>query len=147
MSKTGSSIAIAVIFTLVNLPAMAENYYRWLDERGRPVYSQTPPPQGIDYTVESTTSSAIREVSANEGAVPATTAPSVGNEFVQASRDKQEASKSPEACRRAQANIGALDQGVEIKMRDANGEMRLLTDEEKSIQRQKAIDTIAVHCD
>ena len=28
-------VAIAVIFTILALPATAENYYRWLDENGR----------------------------------------------------------------------------------------------------------------
>lgn len=139
-------VSVSVIFTITALPAAGENYYRWLDDKGRPVYSQTPPPKGTDYTVESTTSTAVREVSGDEGAVPAETAPTVGNEFVQASRAKQQAAKSPEACRRARDNIAALDRGVQIKMRDQNGDLRVLSDEEKAVQRQKALDTAAVHC-
>ena len=139
-------VSVSVIFTILALPVLGENYYRWIDDKGRPVYSQTPPPKGVDYTVESTTSKAVRKVSGQEGAVPAETAPTVGNEFVQASRAKQEASKNPDACRRAQDNIAAIDRGVQIKMRDQNGDLKVLSEEETAIQRQKALDTAAVHC-
>ena len=139
-------VSASVIFTILALPSAAENYYRWVDKNGQPVYSHTPPPKGVDYSVESTTSKAVRHVSGEEGAVPPKTAPSAGNEFVQASRAKQAAKKSPDACRRAQDNLAALDRGAQIKMRDHNGDLRILTDEEKSVQRQKAVDTIAVHC-
>ena len=43
-------------------------------------------------------------------------------------------------------NIAAIDRGVQIKMRDQNGDLKVLSEEETAIQRQKALDTAAVHC-
>ena len=55
--------------------------------------------------------------------------------------------KNPEFCQRARDNLDALDSGVQIQMRDKNGELRAITEDERAIQRRKATDTIAIHCE
>jgi hypothetical protein len=140
----------AILLTVVAMSASAEkgtNYYRWINEKGNPEYSQTPPPKGVDYQVESTTSSMVRKVSADEGAVPAETAPTVSNDFEQSHKKNQQVTKNPESCRRARSNLETLDRGTQIRIRDQNGDPRILDEDEKQAHRQKALDTIAVHCD
>jgi hypothetical protein len=125
-----------------------EVYYRWMDNRGNPVHSDRPPPKGIDYEVVSTGSSLMRPVDAKEGAVPLEIVPRVGNDFEQVDTKKvAKIEKNPEYCIRARENLQALDTFARIRLRNDQGEYHYIDEEEKEIQRQNAMDTIAVHCD
>ncbi len=121
-------------------------YYRWLDERGTPVNSDRPPPAGTPYDVVSTKSKLKREVGAGEGAVPATVEPSVGNEFEPVKTQAEAVKKNPEMCKRAQENLETLNTKVQIQVRNDQGELRPLSEEEKEEQRKRAMDTIKAHC-
>ena len=119
-----------------------------MDERGNPVHSDRPPPKGTDYEVVSTGSSLIRQVDAEEGAVPAETEPRVGNEFERVDKEQaQVVEKNPEYCRRARENLATLTTTARIRVRNDQGEYRYIDEEEKEIQRQRARDSIAVHCE
>ena len=128
--------------------ATAENtHYRWVDERGNPVHSDRPPEDGRDYEVITTGSSLVREVQGTQGAVPPETEPRVGNEFEQTDKEMSVVKKNPEYCERARKNLEVLTSTARIRVRDANGEFRFLDEEEMTTQREKAEDSIAVHCD
>lgn len=122
-------------------------YYRWQDERGNPVHSDRPPPVGTPYEVISTQSTLTRQVSAEEGAVPATTEPTVSNDFEPVDTGRGPVKKNPEQCKIAQENLRTLNTKVRIQIRDAQGDLRPLSEEEKELQRKQAMDAIAVHCD
>lgn len=127
--------------------ASGTTYYRWQDERGNPVHSDRPPPKGTPYEVISTRSTLVRQVAPDEGAVPATTEPTVTNDFEPVDSKKEAVKKNPEQCKRAQENLQTLNTKVRIQIRNDQGELRPLSPEEKEAQRKQAIDTIAVHCD
>jgi len=137
------------IVGISSLKAIAgTNHYRWIDERGEPVHSDRPPPKGVDYEVITTGSGLTRRVEAEEGAVPAEVVPRVGNEFEQVNNEQiQVVKKNPESCKRAQDNLATLTTSARIRVRNDQGEFRYLDEEEKEIQRQKARDTIAIHCE
>ena len=61
--------------------------------------------------------------------------------------NKSRIEKNPEFCQRARDNLGVLDSDVQIQMRDREGNLRTINEEEREMQRAKARDTIAVHCD
>lgn len=122
-------------------------YYRWQDDRGNPVHSDRPPPAGIPYEVITTGSSLVRQVDAEEGAVPATTEPTVSNDFEPVNTSKTPVKKSPEQCQRARENLETLNTKVRIQVRNDQGELRPLSEEDKEIQRQQALDVIAAHCE
>ena len=122
-------------------------YYRWLDARGNPVNSDRPPPAGTPYDVISTGSNLMRQGGPDEGAVPATTEPTVGNEFDQVKTKPQPVKKNPEQCERARENLETLNSKVLIQIRDDQGELHPLSQEEKEVQRKQAEATIAIHCD
>jgi len=122
-------------------------YYRWQDDRGNPVHSDRPPPSGTPYEVITTGSTLVRQVDAEEGAVPATTEPTVSNDFEPVNTNKAAVKKSAEQCQRARENLATLNTKVRIQVRNDQGELRPLSEEDKEIQRQQAIDVIAVHCD
>jgi hypothetical protein len=121
--------------------------YRWKDTQGNPVNSDRPPPQGVDYEVISTQSSMVRPVDADEGAVPAEIKPRPGNEFEPVDSSLPKVEKNPEYCQRARENLTALDSNVRIQMRNEQGEVRFLTEEERDVQRQKALNSIKINCD
>lgn len=142
------SIAALLALVLTGLPTQASStYYRWQDERGNPVHSDRPPPTGTPYEVISTGSSLVRQVDADVGAVPATTQPSVGNEFEQVNTSTEPVKKNAEQCKRAQENLATLNTKVRIQLRNEQGELRPISEEEKTLQRKQAMDAIAVHCE
>jgi len=124
-----------------------EVVYRWMDSEGNPVNSDRPPPVGTEYEVISTNSSMVRAVEADEGAVPLKVKPDAGNQFEPVDTSTPKIEKNPEYCKRAQENLTALDMKVRIQMRNEKGEVYFLTEEERTVQRQRAQDTINVHCE
>ena len=145
----GIGAAAALLLALSSLSVNAETYYRWLDDRGNPVNSDRPPPAGTDYEVLSTGSKLMRRVEADEGAVPPEVEPRVGNEFKPVNTAKQPAvmEKNPEFCKRAQANLAALNNFARITVADDNGDIRFLDDEERAAQKAEAQAMIEQHCD
>jgi hypothetical protein len=143
------ALGIGALLSSAWIPsAHAETYYRWQDAKGNPVHSDRPPPAGIDYEVINTGSKLVRKVEAEQGAVPATTRSTPSNEFsTQPSEPETTVEKNPEYCSRAQANLQTLNTNARVRIRDNNGEYVYLSQEEKDIQRKKAQDLIAVHCD
>jgi len=147
-TQTGLAVAALLVLALAGLSAHASStYYRWQDARGNPVHSDRPPPAGTPYEVISTGSNLMRKVGADEGAVPATIEPTVGNDFEPVKTKAEPVKKNPEQCKRAQENLETLNTKVRIQIRNDQGELRPISEEEKAIQRKQAMDAIAVHCD
>lgn len=138
---------LAVLLTTGTVAQAESSYYRWQDAQGNPVHSDRPPPIGTPYEVITSGSSMVRKVDADEGAVPATTEPTVSNDFEPVDAKTKPVKKNAEQCKRARENLETLDTKVRIQIRNDQGELRPLSEEEKDIQRKQAIDTIAVHCD
>lgn len=147
-TKTYVFAGAALMLSLTSITAIAgKNHYRWIDDRGNPVHSDRPPPKGVDYEVISTGSSMVREVDADEGAVPAQINPTAGNEFEQVDTAKNRIEKNPEYCQRARENLETLNSAARIRLRDNQGELRYISEEEKEEQRREAREMIAVHCE
>ena len=151
MKRAIPTCALVATMGLLNLSGLnavaGTNHYRWIDDRGQPVHSDRPPPKGVDYEVITTGSGLVRQVDAEEGAVPAEVEPRVGNDFQQINTTKQAVEKNPEYCERARQNIQSLDTHARIRVRNEQGEYHWLTQEEKDAQRLQAEATIATHCD
>ncbi|MDZ7782635.1 MAG: DUF4124 domain-containing protein [Halioglobus sp.] len=126
----------------------AEVLYRWVDDRGNPVHSDRPPPEGTDYEVISTESKFVRPVDAGQGAVPREVEPRVGNEFEPVDKAAQEPKKNPEFCQRARDNLEALNTRPRLRVRDdETGEYKFLNEEEKEQRRQQAREAIEFYCE
>lgn len=137
--------------TLVAGTAYAEDgYYKWTDNSGRTHLGDRPPPAGTDYEFVATDTGIRRSIAADNNpgagnsAAPAMPKPEPQKQTV--AQQQITIEKNPEYCEQARANIDTLDSVARIRIRDDDGEMRFLTDEEKAIQRRKAEDMIAVHC-
>ncbi|MFT6957205.1 MAG: hypothetical protein ACJAYC_002213 [Halieaceae bacterium] len=146
-SKIVTPLLAAFCMVLMSSTAMAEStYYRWADERGQSVHSDRPPPAGTDYEVVSTGSSLTRQVAGDEGAVPAETIPRVGNQFDQVDLEPEDIKKDPEYCERARKNLESLESSTRIKVRNDQGELRFLNEEERQAEMIKAEDAIITQC-
>jgi len=124
-----------------------EAQYRWTNERGSEVYSDRPPPAGTDYEVVKSGTGLKRVVPGSEGAVPATVEPSVGNEFTQIDDGEAKRSKkNPELCERAKTDLETLSGDQKVQVRDKQGELRFLSDEERLVERAKTEAQVKVYC-
>ena len=140
-------VTTAVIALGYTSTASGETYYRWNDSRGHPVHSDRPPPKGTDYEVVSTNTSLIRPVEADSGAVPKKIKPTPANEFDPVEAKVAVIEKNPEYCARGKENLEIIDTTPRIRMRGDDGEMRIITPEERGIQRQQALKTIKTYCE
>jgi len=140
-------LATAALVLAGSLANAGQVVYRWKDDRGNPVNSDRPPPKGVDYEVISTQSSMVRPVDSKEGAVPLEVKPSADNQFEPVDASKPKIEKNPEYCKRAKENLATLDSHARIRLRDDKGEVRFLSEEEKQVERNKALDTIKLNCD
>lgn len=147
----GTSLAtLAVTFTLLwisSTMAVGATYYRWTDDNGNRVHSDRPPSEGVGYEVVSTDSSQVRPVQAETGAVPKGVVPLEGGTYESPEPLKLTTIKNPEYCTRARQNLEVIDVAPRIRTRDDEGEMRILTPQERSIERQKALDAIDAYCE
>lgn len=160
LSTAKAALAIAVgllaAFALGPGAQSADTYYRWKDERGRLVVSDRPPEDGaVDYEVISLGSTTlVRRAQPGQGALapepevaPAPGADPQGDATPQETMEVV-VPKNPEICAQAQTNLKTLNTSARIRIRDREtGEPRFISEEEREVQRQKARDTIRVHCD
>jgi hypothetical protein len=140
------SLATFSLFSSVGFAA-EEGYYKWTDEKGQPHLSDRLPPSGTTYEFVAKDGSMRRHVSTEEAKVSATpkpVAPPPPKEPI--SEDAGAVVKNPAYCDQAKANLDTLNSKARVRIRDADGNIRFLTEEEKEPQRQKARDLIDVHC-
>tara|TARA_R100000900_G_scaffold22441_3_gene18096 strand:- start:120973 stop:121443 length:471 start_codon:yes stop_codon:yes gene_type:complete len=147
LRQAGPWLMAAILIGAV--PAIGEeSLYRWLDDRGNPVYSDRPPPAGIDYEVISSRSSLKRVVPAEEGAVPPEVTPRVGNEFQPvSSRPESQSFKSSEICARARENLEMLQSYPRLQIRNDQGDMELIDEEQRIRLMEEAEAQISRHCE
>ena len=144
------TIALCVLALGTSTSALAERYhYRWVDQNGETVYSDVPPPRGVDYEIVSTTTGFTRAVGAGEGALRgAGESGKVGSEFEQAKRAEGESGKkNADLCSRARSNLESLSSDAKIKVRGADGSERFLTEQEKQLERETARSQITIYCE
>ncbi|MCZ6830103.1 MAG: DUF4124 domain-containing protein [Gammaproteobacteria bacterium] len=135
---------------LTGSEALAEaGYYKWFDERGNPHHSDRPPPSGVEYEFISTDTGMRRRISSvadTSTTSPAPAMPTPETKPVTVAEQQTKIKKNPAYCDQAKANLDTLDSKARVRIRSPEGDIRYLSEEEKDIQRKKAKDTIAVHC-
>jgi hypothetical protein len=125
-----------------------EVVYRWKDAEGNQVNSDRPPPEGIKYETISTSSSMVHTVDPEGSAAPSTAKPAAGKEASTTTVAKAPApQKNPEYCELGRNNLAQLDTHARIQMRNEKGEVYFLNEEEKAVERKKAMDTIKAYCE
>ena len=149
--KQGVFASLLVLGCCLSSPGAlaAEGYYKWLDARGNPQHSDRPPPSGVEYEYISTDTGMKRRVrstttTGSSSPAPAMPVPQAAPTTVAEQQTKIK--KNPVYCDQAKANLDTLNSTARVRIRNSEGEIRYLTEEEKDNQRRKANDMIAVHC-
>lgn len=136
--------------------SVAGDLYRWNDDNGNPVMSDRPPPAGTPYTVinaerygantnvvSPVTNPASNPASADTKREDGSDAGSIGNRKV-AARVRIE--KHPELCAQAKEAIFQLETFPRVRVTDDSGEVRFMTDTERTEQLNRAREVEAANC-
>jgi len=136
--------------------SVAGDLYRWNDDNGNPVMSDRPPPAGTPYTVinaerygantnvvSPVTNPASNPASADTKREYGSEGGSMGNREV-ATRVRIE--KHPELCAQAKEAIFQLETFPRVRVTDDSGEVRFMTDTERTEQLNRAREVEAANC-
>ncbi len=155
ITKTAHKVLLAALLSLGLglsghvIPA-EKGYYKWMDANGRPQHSDRPPPAGVEYDFISTDTGLTRRVTAEESRAASNTGaasmPPPAENKPNVAEEQAAVEKNPDLCDQARANLDTLNSKARVRIRDGDGTIRYLTEEEKAAQRQKAHDLMAVHC-
>jgi hypothetical protein len=139
--RNNLSAAMLLLVATGSIESVADNnQYRWENSRGEAVFSDRPPPNGIDYEVVGSQSTLNRVVSEDEGADPLGVNP-VDNS------DKERNAENLALCEGAKMNLAALAGTNKVSVRNDQGEVVELSPEGREIARQTAEAKIDIYCE
>jgi uncharacterized iron-regulated membrane protein len=151
--KAVSLAALSVATLTMSDAALAQ--FKWKDSNGRWVYSDQPPPSGVSaqpMTAPSAKASAPQVASTeaqpkHSADDKALAAKRKEIEAAQSAKEKQDlVKKNQVACDETRANLQAMQSGVRVVTRDAEGERRFLSDQEKQTRGAAAQKDLSTHC-
>ncbi|QEI11334.1 DUF4124 domain-containing protein [Cellvibrio japonicus] len=130
-------ILACCIASLLSTAVLAAKVYTWKDENGVTHYGERPPKEA--------NAKMVRARTGHSDSVAGEAAPSTGSEPVTAEQppSMQQQLKDPERCEIARKNLETLNSNARIKMPDADGNTRFLTEDErqeKFDEMEKAIE-------
>lgn len=154
ISSMRNIMLVAAIGSMIPVIANAADMYRWNDDNGNPVLSDRPPPTGTPYTVidvdrYGNKANAVKPTSRSEddiGASPNSMLSDTGGPSTLQSTAKVRVEKRPELCEQASDTIFKLETFARIRTTDANGEVRFMTENERSEQLEIARDVAQANC-
>ena len=141
----------ALLLALAALNAQAEDVYRWKNAQGNTVISDRPPEDGVEYDVVSASTgrtlvappppSASTEEQPEENSPPTQNAeqPREISQFSAPAKD-------PKLCEQARNNLRILEDGPRIRFTDDEGVVRFMSDDERSVEKDKTLDAIEAYC-
>lgn len=158
-----SLVALSLLLgASLSMPAFAQ--WKWRDHKGQVQYSDLPPPAGVadkDILQRPNHAPAPSRAPAAASAVPpAAAAKKTEEPELEARRKKaeqEEAQKKKaedarmeavraENCRRAQAQLRALDSGLRMARVNEDGEREILDDAQRAAEAKRARDLAASQC-
>ena len=149
------SIAACVALTF-SQSASANTTYRWVDQNGNPVLSDRPPEAGVPYTEVGVDSgfkrypkpTGVNEPDVNESGQAGASSTDLNSASAASSPTRSGVvSPQPDLCDQAQDNIFKLETFPRMRVQDENGEVRFMTDEERSAQLATAYRVRDANCD
>jgi Domain of unknown function (DUF4124) len=133
--------------------------FKWKDGNGRWVYSDQPPPAGANAQpmVAPTAATSAKPQASQPSGIDSQTKQNADDKALAAKRKELEAAqtakakqdlvkKNQVACDETRANLQAMQSGVRVITRDAEGERRFLSDQEKQTRSATAQKDLSTHC-
>ena len=140
------SFILATIIATASLSASADSVYRWMDSNGTPHYSKEPP-AGVEYqTITTSSVSTVDRGSPEEQPKEEARSRDSGNDKEYSEQLGKLARQQQESCGKARSNRDNLLNNHRIQMRDADGNLRTLSHEEKMEQLKRADEAIQEYC-
>ncbi len=140
--RTAGYLFGVIALSLVSF-AWAGGIYKWVDEQGVTHFGEKPPAPGVGekirVSVPSSSSSPVPEAKASPVPAPAPTPKDTAE-------DKAQAEITKKNCEIYSANLKVLQEHGRIKEQAADGQMKILADEEKQKRIQQAEKFLAEHC-
>ncbi|WP_372747948.1 DUF4124 domain-containing protein [Litorivivens sp.] len=145
-------LALALLIIVAGSAVTAKTgYYRWVDDNGQPHFTQKPPldrpstfiPTGRGYSDDSVNPPYPPKVPAkraDSGTEPAPEKPEKNKEF------EVLPDKDPARCEQARKALQNFSRGQRVRVKDDNGEYRVLDSEEQSEQMKKAQEAVDIYC-
>ena len=146
----------ACVALALSQTASANTTYRWVDQNGNPVLSDRPPEAGVPYTEVGVESgfkrypkpTGMNEPDVNESDATGESPTALSSPSAASSPTRIEVvSPQPDLCDQAQDNIFKLETYPRMRVQDENGEVRFMTDEERSAQLAAAYRVRDANCD
>jgi hypothetical protein len=136
--KTVWILMLAGGLALMSVDVMATKMYRWTDANGNPVVSDRPPPAGTPFTEISSqyTPDRRREALRNIPEAPA-----------EEEGAQSEWLKDPERCEATRDRIRKLETASRIAMEDEEGNVSILSDEERARELANARKVAERYCE
>ena len=134
-------LAIAVLVVASASALAAKNgYYRWIDDNGQPHFTQKPPLGRPSRFIV-------------DPPYPATIPPKRADSGTDQDSDKDEPKqfevmpdKDPERCEQARKALDSFSRGQRVRVKDDDGEYRVLDNEEQAEQKARAQEAIDIYC-
>ena len=126
----------AVIFALTNSIALAEDYYKWTDDKGVTHYSEKQPKNTV--TIKGRTQTGH--------SAPITYAPVKTVEKLQPPANKPQDLKDPARCKAAKSNLDSIRNSSRIKVKGENGKFSFLSQDEIAKRKKEAIKAVKKNC-
>jgi|TARA_B110000116_G_scaffold271874_1_gene294069 hypothetical protein len=127
---------VALIFTLINNVALAEDYYKWIDDKGVTHYSEKAPKNTA--TVKGSTQTGH--------SAPITYNSAKTEDGPKVSAGKSQALKDSARCKTAKGNLESIRKSSRIKIKGDNGEFRYLSQDEIAKRRKEASKVVKNNC-
>jgi hypothetical protein len=134
------STAALLLVATGSLQSQADNtQYRWENSEGGVVFSDRPPADGAEYKQLDTQPSSNRDPLQGQDNTEGT---DTANAAAESADTKNDA-----LCENARLKLVALEGSNKVSVRDAQGEVRDVTPEERAIAQQTAKARVEVYCD
>ena len=143
--KTITPFLLIAALTAGFTTAANATIYKWTDSEGTVHFGKQPPPPGVSFS-EVKTAKPKSADSRQPGSAPAVDSRENGQLDKYDAQLQRLARQQQEACSKARANKERLLNNHRIQMRDADGNVRTLSHEEKLEQIQRADEGIQEYC-
>lgn len=141
-----TSLYLCSCLMLPTAAMAADGHWRWTDSEGEQHYSDRPP-AGIEAEfIEFATGRGKKSSPAATPAAPSS--PTVPGKGETAKNNDMEIlpEPDPEICAQAKGNLQALNGKPRVRITEADGSIRMLTEEEKEEQRENARKFVKLYC-
>jgi hypothetical protein len=142
-------IVCSLCLSLLVLPALAQQMYKWVDEKGVTHYSETPPPDGTKGAakIEVKTPTPDRPANDNWRERERQSREQRAKQGVADEQErKKEESQRDSNCRRAQRQADVMSRPTGVYRLNDKGERVFLEDKERDAKLEEARQEIARYC-